>query len=80
MELPVVTFNVIQFFKFEKAKLRGAQCTLQFAAGHTQEFIFDSDVLGDDIRRIIYDYDVQEIIIYEFQEKYWQELEPIENY
>ena len=76
MALPVVTFDFIQSFRFEKASLKGAQYTL---AGCTREFIFDSNVLGDDIR-ILYDYDVQEVPIYENQEEYWQDLELIENF
>ena len=67
MALPVVTFDFIQSFRFEKASLKGAQYTLEFVAGFTREFIFDSNVLGDDIRRILYDYDVQEVPIYENQ-------------
>ena len=68
MALPVVTFDIIQSFRFEKASLKGAQYTPEFVTGCTREFIFDSNVLGDDIRRIFYDYDVQEVPIYENQE------------
>ena len=39
-----------------------------------------SNVLGDDIRRIFYDYEVQEVPIYEYQEEYWQDVELIENF
>ena len=80
MALPVVTFDFIQSFRFEKASFKGAQYTLEFVAGCTREFIFDSNVLGDDIRRILYDYDVQEVPIYENQEEYWQYLELIEHF
>ena len=80
MALLVVTFDFIQSFRFEKASLKGARYTLEFAAGCTREFIFDSNVLGDDIRIILYDYDVQEVPIYENQEEYWQDLELIENF
>ena len=38
MALPVVTFDFIQSFRFEKASLKGAQYTLEFAAGCTREF------------------------------------------
>ena len=80
MALPVATFNFIQSFRFEKASLKGAQYTMEFVTGCTREFIFDSNVLGDDIRRIFYDYDVQEVTIYENQEEYWQDVELIENF
>ena len=80
MALPVVAFDFNHSFRLEKASLKGAQYTLEFAAGYTREFIFDSSVLRDDVRRIFYDYDVQEIPIYDNQEEYWQELELIENF
>ena len=82
MILPVLTFNFFQSFRFEKALNKGAQCTLEFVAGYIREFIFDSNVLGDvlSIRRILYDYDVQEEPIYENQEEYWQYLEIIKNF
>ena len=80
MALPVVTFDFIQSFRFEKASLKGAQYTLEFVAGYTREVIFNSSVLRDDIRKIFYDYDVQEKPIYDNQEEYWQKLELIENF
>ena len=70
MALPVVTFDFIQSFRFEKVSHKGAQCTREFVADFFREFIFDSNVLGDDIRRIFYDYDVQEKPIYGNQEEY----------
>ena len=80
MALPVVTFDFIQYFRSEKESLKGAQYTPEFVAGCTREFIFDSNVLGDEIRRSVYDYDVPEVPIYENQEEYWQDLELIENF
>ena len=79
MALPVVTFDFIQSFRFEKASFKGAQYTVEFVADCTRDFIFDSNVLGDDIRRILYDYEVQEVPIYENQEEYWRDVELIEN-
>ena len=79
MALTVVTFDFIQSFRFEKISLNGAQYTLEFEAGYFREFIFDSNVLGDDIRRIFCDYDIQDIPIYRNQEEYWQDLKLIEN-
>ena len=52
---------------------------MEIVANYMCEFIFDWNVLGDDIR-IFYDYDVQEVPIYENQEEYWQDLELIENF
>ena len=79
LALPVVTFELPQSFRFEKTPLNGARCTLGFVAGYPREFIFDSNVLGDGIRKMRYDYDVQGIPIYENHE-YWQDLELIENF
>ena len=67
MALPIVIFDFIQSFRLEKAPLKGAQYTLEFIAGCTREFTFDSNVLEDDIIRILYDYDVQGVPIYEQQ-------------
>ena len=47
MALPVVTFNFVQSFGFEKASLKETQYTLEFVAGYTREFIFESNVMGD---------------------------------
>ena len=78
--LPVVTFGFIQSFRFEKVKLNGAQYTLQFAAGYTRELIFVSDVLGDDIRRNVYDYNVYEIPIYDYQVEYGRNWNSLKNF
>ena len=53
LALPVVDFDFIQSFRFEKASPKSAQCTLEFVAGYNREFIFDWNVLGDDFRRIM---------------------------
>ena len=71
MALPFINFDFSQSSKFENASLKRAQYTLEFVAGYTRELIIDSNVLADDIRRILYDYDVPEISIYENQEEFW---------
>ena len=80
MALPVVIFDVIQILRFEKASLNGAQYTPAVVAGYIREFICDSNVLEDEIRKIYFDYDFQEVIIYENQEEHWQDLELVENF
>ena len=74
MVSPVVTFDFIPSFRFKKVSSKGALYTLKFVAGYTREFIFDRNVLGDDNRRNLYDYNVQEIHIHENLEEYCQEL------
>ena len=49
MALPVAIFDFFQSVRFEKVSLKGAQCTLEFVEGCIREFIFNSNVLGDDI-------------------------------
>ena len=71
LALTVGFFEFIQSFRFEEDSLKLAQNNLEFVAGCIFQFIFDWNVLGDDIRRILYDYDVQETRIYENDEKYW---------
>ena len=67
--LTVFTSDFNEVFRFKRASHKGAQYTLELVAGFTREFIFDSRVLGDDIRTILYDYDVPNVPIYENQEK-----------
>ena len=71
LALPVGFFKLIKFFRFGKTSLKGAQNNLEFVAGYTGQFRFESNVLGDDIGRFLYDYDVQEKPIYENEENYW---------
>ena len=75
MAVPIVIFDFIQSFRFEKGLMKGAQYLLDFVTSYVREFVFDPDTLDDGVRKIFYDYDVKEIPLYENQEGYWRDLE-----
>ena len=77
--IPIVMFDYIQIFRFEKALLKGSQYTLDFVTNYFREFVFDPMILEDNVRKILYDYDLKEIPLYENQEGYWRDLEAIES-
>ena len=79
MAVPIVIFDFIQSFRFEKGLMKGAQYLLDFVTSYVREFVFDPDTLDDGVRKIFYDYDVKEIPLYENQEGYWRDLELVES-
>ena len=79
MAVPIVIFDVIQSFRFEKGLMKGAQYLMDFATSYVREFVFDPDTLDEGVRKIFYDYDVKEIPLYENQEGYWRDLELVES-
>ena len=79
MAKPIVIFDFIQSFRFEKGLVKGAQYLLDFVTSYVREFVFDPDTLDDGVRKIFYDYDVKEIPLYENQEGYWRDLELVES-
>ena len=80
MAVPIVMFDYMQSFQFEKALLKGSQYTLDFETNYIREFIFDPMVLEENVRKILlHTYDIKEIPLYENQEGYWQDLEMIES-
>ena len=79
MAVPIVIFDFIQSFRFEKCIMKGAQYLLDFVTSYVREFVFDPDALDDGVRKIFYDYDVKEIPLYESQEGYWRDLELVES-
>ena len=79
MTLPVVIFDYVQSFRFEKDLMKGHQYTLDFVTSYIREFNFDPQVLNQNVRKFLYDYDLKKIALYENQEGYWRDLELIEN-
>ena len=79
MTVPIVIFDFIQSFRFEKGLRKGAQKLLDFVTSYIREFVFDPDTLDDRVRQNFYDYDVKEIPLYENQERYWRNLELVES-
>ena len=79
MAVPIVMFDNIQCFRFEKALLKGSKHTLDFVTNYIREFIFDPMVLEENVRKILHDYYIKDIPLYEKLEGYWRGLEMIEN-
>ena len=75
--LPIVIFEYIQSFRFQKALMKGAQYTIDHVTGHVIEFAFNPDENG---MKILYDYNIKEIPLYENQERYWRDLEIIKSF
>ena len=80
MALPIVIFNYIQSFRFEKALMKGAQYTIAHVTGYVREFVFNPETIDENVRKILYDYDIKKIPLYENQEGYWRDLEFIDSF
>ena len=50
MAVPIIMFDYVQSFRFEKAPLKGSQYTLDFVTNYIREFIFDPMVLEENVR------------------------------
>ena len=61
MALPIVIFDYIQSFKFEKALMKGAQYTIEHVTGYVREFVFNPETIDENFRKTLYDYDIKEI-------------------
>ena len=80
MALPIVIFDYIQSFRFEKALMKGAQYTIDHFTGYVREFFFNPETIDENVRKILYDYDIKETPLYENQEGYWRDLELIDSF
>ena len=80
MALPIAFFDYIQSFRFEKALMYGAQYTIDHITGYVREFVFNPETIDENVRKILFDYDIKEIPSYENQEGYWRELEIIDSF
>ena len=78
MGVPIVVFNFVQSFRFEKGLMKGAQNLLDVVTSYVREFVFYTDILDDGVQ-FFYDYDVKEIQLYENQKGSWRDLELVEN-
>ena len=80
MALPIVIFDYIQSFRFEKALTKGAQYTIDHVTGYIRKFVFNPETIDGNVRKILYDYDIKEIPLYENQEGYWKDLQIIDSF
>ena len=62
MALPIVVFDYIQSLRFEKALMKGAQYMIDHVTGYVREFVFDPETTDENVRKILYDYDIKEKI------------------
>ena len=51
MAVPIVIFDYVQSFRFEKGLMKGAQYLLDFVTSYFREFVFDPDTLDDGVRK-----------------------------
>ena len=58
----------------EKALLKVAQCTINHATGYAREFVFNPETIDENVRKILYEFDIKEIPLNENQEGYWRDL------
>ena len=80
MVVPIVVFDYIQSFRFEKALMKGAQYTIDHVTGYVREFVFNPEMIDKNNTKILNDYDIEEIPLYENQEGYWRDLEIIDSF
>ena len=80
MALPIVIFDYIQSFRFEKALRKGAQYTIEHVTSYVREFVFNPEKIDEIVRKTLYDYDIKEIPLYESQEGFWRDLEIIVSF
>ena len=45
--------------------MKGAQYTIDHVTGYVREFVFNPETMEENIRKILYDYDIKEIPLYE---------------
>ena len=79
MAAPILIFDFIQSFQFEKGLMKRAQYLLDFVTSYVREFVFDSDTLNEGVQIFFYDYDAKEIPLHDNQEGYWRDLKLVES-
>ena len=60
--------------------MKGAQHTIDHVSGYVREFVFNPETIYENVREILYNYDIKEISLYENQEGYWRNLEIIDSF
>ena len=80
MALPIVIFDFTQSFRFEKALIKGAENTIKHVTGYVKKFVFNTETIYENVRKILFDFDIKDILLYENQEGYWRDLEIIDSF
>ena len=60
--------------------MKGAQYTMEHVTGYVREFVFNPELIDENVRKTLYDYDIKKIPLYENQEGYWSDLEIIDSF
>ena len=60
--------------------MKGAQYMIDHVTGSVREFVFNPETIDENVRKILFDYDIKEIPLYENQEGYWRDLEIIDSF
>ena len=55
MALPIVIFDNIQSFRFEKALMKGARYKIEHVTGYVREFVFNPETIDENVRKTLYD-------------------------
>ena len=79
MALPIVSFDYIQSFRFEKALMKGSQYTVDHVTCYVREFVFNPETSDENVRKFL-DYDIKEIPLYANQDGYRRDLEIIDSF
>ena len=70
MALPILFFDDIPSFRFDKALMKRAQNTNDHVAG---SFVLNPETRDKYVRKNLFEYDIKEITLYENQEGYWRD-------
>ena len=60
--------------------MNGAQYTINHVTGYVRDFLFNPETADKNVRKILYDYNIENIPLYESQEIYWRDLEIIDSF
>ena len=80
MALPILIFDYIRSIRFEKALMKGAQYTIDHVTGYLRELVFNPDTIDENVRKILYGYDIKEIPLYKNREGYRRDIEIIDSF
>ena len=80
MALPIVVFDYIRSFRFEKALMKGARYTIDHVTGYVREFVFNPETIDENVRNILMTMISKRLFYKKNQEGYWRKLEIIDSF
>ena len=60
--------------------MKGAQYTIDHVTGYLREFVFNPDTIDENVRKILYGYDIKEIPLNKNREGYRRDIEIIDSF